>query len=178
MTFVSMICMCGMKTADDTITEIVVPEVVVEQKVEKTVDEPKEEPVVEEIATPEEEPELPVPEMQLSKEDIDLIALVTMAEAEGESEYGKRLVIDTILNRVDSEYFPDTVYGVIYQANQFSSMWDGRAARCYVRNDIVSLVEEELMTRNNHEVMFFTAGAYGNYGTRMFQEGNHYFCSY
>ena len=37
----------------------------------------------------------------LSEEDISLIALVTMAEAEGECEKGKRLVIDTILNRMD-----------------------------------------------------------------------------
>ena len=43
----------------------------------------------------------------LPREDIELIALVTMAEAEGECEEGKRLVIDTILNRVDSVYFPD-----------------------------------------------------------------------
>ena len=41
----------------------------------------------------------------LPREDIELIALVTMAEAEGECEEGKRLVIDTILNRVDSVYF-------------------------------------------------------------------------
>ena len=35
-----------------------------------------------------------------SEEDIELIALVTMAEAEGEPEEGKRLVIDTILNSI------------------------------------------------------------------------------
>ena len=40
-------------------------------------------------------------EFDLSDEEIRLIALVTMAEAEGEPELGKRLVIDTILNRVD-----------------------------------------------------------------------------
>ena len=33
----------------------------------------------------------------ISDEDLELLALVTMAEAEGESELGKRLVIDTIL---------------------------------------------------------------------------------
>ena len=38
-----------------------------------------------------------VKEELLSEEDISLIALVTMAEAEGECEKGKRLVIDTIL---------------------------------------------------------------------------------
>ena len=42
-------------------------------------------------------------------EEIELIALVTLSEAEGECEEGKRLVIDTILNRISSSYFPNTV---------------------------------------------------------------------
>ena len=67
---------------------------------------------------------------KMSENDIRLIALVTMAEAEGECEEGQRLVIDTILNRVDSVYFPDTVYDVVYQPYHFSSMWNGRAERC------------------------------------------------
>lgn len=94
---------------------------------------------------------------KMSREDVELIALVTMAEAEGECEEGKRLVIDTILNRVDSEHFPDTVYEVIYQPNQFSSMWNGRVDRCEVREDICDLVYEELESRRNYDVVFFTA---------------------
>lgn len=117
-------------------------------------------------------------EAVLSEEDIDLIALVTMAEAEGESEYGKRLVIDAILNRVDSGYYPDTVFEVIYQPGQFSSMWNGRVNRCYVMDEIRQLVREELLARQNYEVIFFMAGGYSKYGTPMFQEGNHYFSSY
>lgn len=114
----------------------------------------------------------------LSDEEVELIALVTMAEAEGECEEGKRLVIDTILNRVDSEYFPNTVYEVIYQPSQFSSMWNGRIDRCEVREDICQLVREEAKVRANYEVMFFTAGNYGKYGVPMFQVENHYFSSY
>ena len=111
----------------------------------------------------------------MSREDVELIALVTMAEAEGECEEGKRLVIDTVLNRMDSEYFPDTVYEVIYQPNQFSSMWNGRVDRCEVREDICELVYEELESRTNYDVVFFTAGEYSAYGVPMFQVGNHYF---
>ena len=65
-------------------------------------------------------------DIQMSTRDIELIALVTMAEAEGEPEEGKRLVIDTILNSVDSKHFPDTVEGVIYQPSQFTSMSSGQ----------------------------------------------------
>lgn len=117
-------------------------------------------------------------ESRFSEEDIDLIALLTMAEAEGESEYGKRLVIDTILNRVDSEHFPDTVYGVIYQENQFSPISDGRIERCYVDEGIRELVLEEVESRTNYDTIFFHAGRYSNYGTQLFSEGNHYFSSY
>lgn len=114
----------------------------------------------------------------LSDEEVNLIALVTMAEAEGECEEGKRLVIDTILNRVDSEHFPNTVYEVIYQPSQFSSMWNGRVDECEVREDICQLVREEVKVRTNYEVIFFTAGNYGKYGTSLFRVQNHYFSSY
>lgn len=119
------------------------------------------------------------PSYGLTEEEIELIALVTMAEAEGESDEGKRLVIDTILNRVDSEiaYFPDTVSDVIYQPSQFSSMWNGRVDRCYVDDYICQLVKEELESRTNSDVMYFHANKYGKYGTPMFAEGNHYFSS-
>lgn len=117
-------------------------------------------------------------DMQLSREEKELIALVTMAEAEGECEEGKRLVIDTILNRIDSEYFPNTVYEVIYQKNQFTSIWNGRINDCYVMSSIYQLVEEELCNRTNTEVVFFRAGKYSNYGIPMFQVENHYFSRY
>lgn len=120
----------------------------------------------------------PEPEPLMSIEDIELIALVTMGEAEGECEEGQRLVIDTILNRVDSPHFPDTVQEVIWQPNQFSAMWNGRLDRCYVREDICQLVREELENRLNYDVIFFNAGHYSKYGTPLFQVEHHYFSSY
>ena len=104
--------------------------------------------------------------------------MVTIAEAEGESEEGKRLVIDTILNRVDSDIFPNTIYDVVYQSGQFSSMWNGRASRVCVTEEVRELVREEIMIRSNRDVIYFTAGKYGQYGTPLFQVGNHYFASY
>lgn len=127
------------------------------------------EPLFVEETTPE--------EFYISQEDIELIALVTMAEAEGESEYGKRLVIDTILNRMDSTYWPDTVSEVIWQPNQYTSVWNGRIDRCYVRDDICQLVREELVSRSNYDVVFFQTDCFSTYGQPLFQEGNHYFSS-
>lgn len=111
-------------------------------------------------------------------EEIDLVALVTMAEVEDEPEEVKRLVIDTILNRVDSEHFPDTVYDVIWQPKHFTVMWNGRAERCEVREDIRSLVTEEMKERTDSEVIFFRSSRYSDYGEPMFKEGSVYFSSY
>lgn len=119
-----------------------------------------------------------VEEPEFTEEEIDLLALVTMAEAEGESEQGQRLVIDTILNRVDSEHFPDTVSDVIYQKGQFSSMWDGRVNDCYVMDEIRNLVLEEVESRTNGDVMFFRTKKYSKYGSPLFKVGAHYFSSH
>lgn len=156
-------------------------EVVLETETTETIEpveiQPRELTIVAEPSYSECSPE-PIEEFPISDWEIDLIALVTMAEAEGECEEGKRLVVDTILNRVDSVHFPDTVEEVIYQENQFTSMWNGRVDRCYVMDDIRQLVKDELRSRTNYDVVFFTAGDYGEYGKCMFPVGNHYFASY
>jgi N-acetylmuramoyl-L-alanine amidase len=151
----------------------------------KTVEPSKEEVKIEEVL-PDEVPQLEItstvdedePEIYIpaTTEEIELLALVTMAEAEGESVEGKRLVIDTVLNRVDSPRWPNTISEVIYQPSQFVAMSNGRAERCVITDEVRQLVVEELLSRTNNEVVYFTAGGYGRYGTPLFQVGNHYFC--
>ena len=114
----------------------------------------------------------------ISDEELELLALVTMAEAEDESELGKRLVIDTVLNRVDSSHFPDTITDVIYQKHQFTSMWNGRYKKTYVDDYVRNLVLEELKDRTNSDVIFFRMGRYSDYGTPLFKEDGHYFSAY
>lgn len=152
----------------------------------QTVEPPKEEEVKIEETLPEEVPQPEIiqpveqdePEIYIpaTTEEIELLALVTMAEAEGESVEGKRLVIDTVLNRVDSPRWPNTIREVIYQPSQFVAMSNGRAERCVITDEVRQLVVEELLSRTNNEVVYFTAGGYGRYGTPLFQVGNHYFC--
>lgn len=138
-----------------------------------------EEPPKEEIAVasvPVEE--VKKPELDITEEEIELIAMVTMAEAEAEPELGQRLVIDTILNRVDGEHWPDTIEEVIYQPNQYTCMWNGRLDRCEVKDDICQLVREEVVNRTNSEVVFFRTQRYSDYGTPMFKVCCHYFSKY
>lgn len=151
-------------TTQEVQTETVIEEPVIEEIVE--------EPVVEDV------PAEPVYEIYLTEAEIDMVAVVTMAEAEGEPEEGKRLVIDVILNRVESPRFANTVEGVIYAKNAFECMWNGRVNRCYVRDDIRQLVIEEMISRTNSNIHYFRAGHYHNFGKPVVSVGNHYFSTY
>lgn len=117
------------------------------------------------------------PDTYLTSEERVLIAKMCVAEAEGESEEGKRLVIDTILNRVDHESFSNTVEGVLYEPGQFSSINNGRFDKAKASSDILNLVIEEELTRSNEEVIFFQTGSYSKYGDPLLKEGHHYFNS-
>ncbi|MBO8138557.1 MAG: cell wall hydrolase [Desulfotomaculum sp.] len=67
--------------------------------------------------------------VNITSEDIDLLARLIHAEARGESFMGKVAVGAVILNRLSSPYFPQTVREVILQKNhyvyQFSPVGDG-----------------------------------------------------
>ena len=55
-----------------------------------------------------------------------LLARIAMAEAEGCNTQTKTLIIMCVLNRVQSDEFPDTIEEVIFQENQFSPIDNGR----------------------------------------------------
>jgi spore germination cell wall hydrolase CwlJ-like protein len=74
-------------------------------------------------------------------EDSYLLAKIAMAEAEGCNIRTKTLVIMTILNRVWSDEFPDTIEEVIFQENQFSPINNGRWDRVEPNNDCWEAVQ-------------------------------------
>lgn len=58
--------------------------------------------------------------IDITSEDIELLACLAWREARGEKLLGMRLVVEVVLNRVLSEHFPDTIYDVLYQPGQFA----------------------------------------------------------
>lgn len=111
----------------------------------------------------------------ITMSDAVLIAKLVLAEAEGEPEMGKRLVIDTVLNRLESEDFPNTVYDVIYQPYHYSPAWDGRIELFSELEEAFKLVVDEIQNRTNYEVLYFRTDTFHEFGTPMEQVGNHYF---
>ncbi len=63
-------------------------------------------------------------EQNWSRKDSDILLRIAMAEAEGEGTEGKALVMNVILNRVESEEFPDSIEAVVFQPGQFESVLD------------------------------------------------------
>lgn len=111
----------------------------------------------------------------ITMDDAVLIAKLVLAEAEGEPEMGKRLVIDTVLNRLESEDFPNTVYDVVYQPYHYDPAWDGRIDLFSELDDEFKLVVDEIHNRTNSEVLYFRTDKFHEFGTPMEQVGNHYF---
>lgn len=77
------------------------------------------------------------------KEESDnyLLAKIAMAEAEGEDITGKALVIRVVLNRLESEKFPDSVKDIIFEDKQFASITDGRWDRVEPNKECWKAVE-------------------------------------
>lgn len=81
-------------------------------------------PKYEEIETMTEEVETETTE-EIAMDSLELLAQLVEAEAGNQDAIGKRLVVDVVLNRVDSDAFPDTIEEVIFQPYQFSCVLDG-----------------------------------------------------
>lgn len=114
----------------------------------------------------------------VTKEEIDLMAAIAEAEAGNQGLMGKRLVVDVILNRVDSDYFPGQIEKVIYQQNQFTSISDGNfdKAKSNISDESYAAVYDELLARTDHDILYFTANDYGQYGIPAYQYQDHFFC--
>ena len=85
---------------------------------------------------------------QLSDKDHEALMRIVEAEAGGEDQNGKLLVANVVLNRVNNENFPDTVWEVVMQKEQgiaqFSPTVDGRYHSVKISEDTREAVERAL----------------------------------
>lgn len=117
----------------------------------------------------------------LDEEDAYLLAKIAMAEAEGERVEGKALVMLVVLNRVESDSFPDSISEVIFQKGQFSPVSNGRYdmiepdQECYDALDMILFDGWD----ESQSALYFENGSASNWHRNhlqfLFQYGNHYF---
>ena len=108
----------------------------------------------------------------LPDEELDALLRIVEAEAGNEDEDGKLLVANVVLNRMDSELFPDTVTGVVLQKEKGISQFSPVANGSFYREDI------------SQGALYFAARKYADSGkmkwfdenlTYLFVHGGHEF---
>lgn len=113
-------------------------------------------------------------EVELWTDSLEYLACCVEAEAGNQSELGKRLVCDTVLNRFGSGEY-ETLYDVINEDNQYSVVSNGSILNVTPSEETYRIVAEELDNRTNTEVLYFRTGQYHTFGTPLFKEDDHYF---
>ena len=79
---------------------------------------------------------------ELSVTDKGFLMLIAQAEAEGEGVEGKAAVMRVVLNRVESDRYPDTITEVIWDKGQFTTAYQGgRIFRVYPDDECREAVE-------------------------------------
>ena len=116
----------------------------------------------------------------LNPAELDLFARCVESEAGNQGLYGKQLVADVILNRVNSPNFPDTISEVILQCGkngvwQFSVAGDGALEHAVPTEETYEAIRTELTQVQYPSLMYFSAEGFLPYGTPWQKVGGHYF---
>lgn len=115
--------------------------------------------------------------IQLSEEEIDLLAKIVWVESRGESEEGQRAVVEVIFNRIASDKFPNTLYDVLSQKNptQFASWKHRDSARPTEKEyaSIYSVLNGETSILREDTLYFATKKLTRNLDVKI---DGHYFC--
>lgn len=116
----------------------------------------------------------------ISDADKDILACLAYHEARGESFEGQVAVIEVVLNRCMSGYFPDTVEEVVFQRLgdvwQFSPapyLWTAEPGAA--QYDAVEAALTETEYNVTEDTVFFSTAPYNDHVSAVI--GNHYFCT-
>ena len=108
----------------------------------------------------------------INYEEYELLLKVVEAEAGNQGIYGKQLVADVILNRVDDTDFPDNITDVVYQDGQFACIH--KLDSIVITQETIEAVIYELHNEQNMDILFFSSTHYN--GPHPWQKvKDHYF---
>ena len=128
---------------------------------------------------------------QLEQADLEVLLRIVEAEAGCEDEDGKLLVANVILNRLNSEKFPDSITEIVFQrengVSQFSPIADGSYYKVSVSEETVEAVGRALAGEDiSRGALYFAARKYADSEsmrwfdeklTLLFRHGGHEFFS-
>ena len=110
-------------------------------------------------------------------DELELLAQLVEAEAGNQPFEGKCLVADVILNRVESDEFPDTISEVIFQDGQFSVVKNGALDKAgyNMKEDDYAAVMCEVELHSNRDVLYFNNCSKVSGSGEKFKVGGHWF---
>ena len=134
---------------------------------------------------PEEAPQVAEAFADYTESDYNVLLRIVQAEAGGCDMKGKILVANVILNRVESDEFPDTITDVVYEKRQFSLVSNGSINRCKVEEETVEAVDRALAGEDYSEGALYFMNRRASSGSNvrwfdthldyLFQHGGHEF---
>ncbi len=83
-------------------------------------------------------------EISVSERDFKILCRIVEAEASIEDTLGKQLVANVVLNRVVSNRFPNTIEGVVFDGDAFTSTYNGRYSSVDVEQSTIDAVLDVL----------------------------------
>lgn len=118
-----------------------------------------------------EAPKAPEYRIEVTEDDIDLMARVVMSEASILDMDGKVAVACTMVNRVMSDKFPNTVSGVVNQKNAYSTADNGEPTKACYKAVFTALEYESFPD----DLFYFRTDYPHSFGHWYFTCGNTYF---
>lgn len=125
------------------------------------------------------EPENRYAELHFSDADVYILACLVYHEARGESFEGQVAVVEVVLNRMLSDYFPDTVEEVVFQ--KYGDVWQFSPAPYLYSAEpdkeqylAVHTAIEEREHILSEDTVYFSTAPYNESVDMII--GNHYFC--
>lgn len=117
---------------------------------------------------------------QMSSDEYYTLLQIVEAEATGGDLISKMMVAGVVLNRVRDEHFPDTIYEVVWQEEQFQPTADGRIYSCTVTDSTVEAVERVLQGEDYSQgaLFFFARGSAEDTNANWFDSSLAWLCEY
>ncbi len=120
-----------------------------------------------------------------TEEEIYMLQKLTMAEAGNQTKNCQLMVAETVLNRVDSNLFPNTIKEVIFQRDskkyQFSCVPDGNYEKAKPTEQVKEAVDEALFnyvngtSKYSSDMLYFNSIGYFSWAIDYYQDGAMYF---
>lgn len=90
-----------------------------------------------------------------SEDEIEVLHRIVEAECTNQDIDCKMNVANVIINRVESDSFPDTIKDVVFQKRQFSPISDGRYWEVEISKDTIKACEDIFMEKDTVEGAVF-----------------------